>query len=107
MNNKSISNSKKIKQLLISAVFIMVAMFPAFTFAQEKEHKAEEKFNPKDVILEHVGDSHSWPVFGSIVLPLPVILYTDKGLELFSSANVREEEVDGKPEQKLYIYCRA
>jgi F-type H+-transporting ATPase subunit a len=102
MNKKSILNSKKIKQLLISAVFIMVAIFPATSFAQEKEHKAEEKFNPKDVILEHVGDSHSLPIFGSIILPLPVILYTDKGLEVFSSANVREEEVEGKSEKKIY-----
>jgi F-type H+-transporting ATPase subunit a len=102
MNNKTILNSKKIKQFLISAVFTMVAIFPAFSFAQEKEHKAEEKFNPKEVILEHVGDSHSWHMFGHAALPLPVILYTDKGLELFSSANVREEEVDGKLEKKIY-----
>ncbi|WP_345103386.1 F0F1 ATP synthase subunit A [Mucilaginibacter panaciglaebae] len=95
-------NSKKIKQLLFSAVLIMVSVWSLPSFAQEKEHKAEEKFNPKDVIFEHIGDSHSWPVFGDVILPLPVILYTDKGLEVFSSANIREEEVNGKPEKKIY-----
>ncbi|GAA4096259.1 F0F1 ATP synthase subunit A [Mucilaginibacter panaciglaebae] len=80
----------------------MVSVWSLPSFAQEKEHKAEEKFNPKDVIFEHIGDSHSWPVFGDVILPLPVILYTDKGLEVFSSANIREEEVNGKPEKKIY-----
>jgi len=102
MYKKSILNSKKIKQLLFSAVFLMVSVLSLPSFAQEAAPKAEEKFNPKDVILEHVGDSHSWPVFGNVVISLPVILYTDKGLELFSSENIREEEVNGKPEPKIY-----
>jgi len=102
MYKKSILNSKKIKQLLFSAVFIMVSVLALPSLAQEKQHKAVEKFNPKAAILEHVSDSHSWPVFGDVILPLPVILYTDKGMEVFSSANIRAEEVDGKPEKKIY-----
>lgn len=102
MYKKSILNSKKIKQLLFSAVFLMVSVLSLPSFAQEAVPKAEEKFNPKDVILEHVGDTHSWPVFGDLVLPLPVILYTDKGLEVFSSEKIREEEVNGKPEPKVF-----
>ncbi|HVV55819.1 MAG TPA: F0F1 ATP synthase subunit A [Mucilaginibacter sp.] len=42
--------------------------------------------------MEHIGDSHAWPIVLPLVkeklIPLPVILYTDKGFEVFSSANL-------------------
>jgi len=93
MNNKLILNSKKIKNFLKYAVLLMVCAFPAVSFAQEKDTTAEvKKFSPKDVILEHIADSHSWHMFGKSSLPLPVILYTDKGLEVFSSSNIQQHE---------------
>jgi len=67
----------------------------AFTpsFAQESSKEGEsKKFNPKEVILEHIGDSHSWHIIGKKVLPLPVILYTAKGFEVFSSAKITSHE---------------
>lgn len=51
----------------------------------------EEKFDPTVTILEHIGDSHSWHLWGHTSLPLPVILYTDKGIETFSSARLMDE----------------
>ncbi|WP_230546207.1 F0F1 ATP synthase subunit A [Mucilaginibacter sp. UR6-11] len=71
----------------------MVCAFPALSFAQEKDTTAEvKKFSPKEVILEHIADSHSWHMIGKFSLPLPVILYTDKGLEVFSSAKIERHE---------------
>lgn len=93
MNNKLILNSKKIKNFLKYAVLLMVCAFPAVSFAQEKDTTAEvKKFSPKDVILEHIADSHSWHMIGKSSLPLPIILYTDKGLEVFSSAKIEHHE---------------
>lgn len=46
---------------------------------------AEEKFNPSELILEHIADSHDWHLWGHTSVHLPVILYTDKGIECFSS----------------------
>jgi len=77
--------SKIFTLLLVLGVFLLSALTPARTLAQEKAAKEGEKFDPKPVILEHIGDSHYWPVIKDIALPLPVILYTDKGLEVFSS----------------------
>nr|WP_294943095.1 F0F1 ATP synthase subunit A [uncultured Mucilaginibacter sp.] len=66
---------------------------PVSAFAQEKAPEgAPKKFSPKEVILEHIADSHSWHIFGKLALPLPVILYTDKGLEVFSSAKIEHHE---------------
>ncbi len=71
----------------------MLGAFFTSAFAQENHKEAEsEKFNPKEVILEHVGDSHSIHVFGHTHIPLPVILYTPKGLEVFSSAHLEAHE---------------
>ncbi|MGZ3751325.1 MAG: F0F1 ATP synthase subunit A [Mucilaginibacter sp.] len=88
---------------MICAFFLIAGAFPKSAFSQESASESKEKkFDPKDVILEHIGDSHSWPVLGKTTLPLPVILYTDKGFEVFSSANIKEEEVNGEPKGKIY-----
>ena len=61
----------------------------------EGEEKAE-KFNAGKMILEHVGDSHQWHLWGdhghAAHLSLPVILKTDKGWEFFSSSNLESHE---------------
>jgi F-type H+-transporting ATPase subunit a len=62
-------------------------------FSQEKAAEStEKKFEPKEIILEHISDSHTWPFALPLVkeshLPLPIILYTDKGIETFSSGKL-------------------
>lgn len=58
--------------------------------AQGQEHAAQEA-NIGDVIMEHVKDSHVWHFTESVVIPLPVIVYTsERGLEMFSSGNFYE-----------------
>ncbi|HTH81314.1 MAG TPA: F0F1 ATP synthase subunit A [Mucilaginibacter sp.] len=62
-------------------------------FSQEKAAEGtEKKFEPKETILEHISDSHTWPFALPLVqeshLPLPIILYTDKGIETFSSGKL-------------------
>ncbi|GAB2985072.1 F0F1 ATP synthase subunit A [Mucilaginibacter puniceus] len=83
----------------------MVGAFFAPAFAQEDHKEAEsEKFDPKKVILEHVADSHSMHVFGHTHIPLPVILYTPKGLEVFSSAHLEAHEEGHEPVYKGEYY---
>lgn len=62
--------------------------------AEHKEHGGEENFEPGKVILEHIADSHSFHIAGDAVIPLPVILYTDKGFEVFSSAHFEHGHAD-------------
>ncbi|RDC57258.1 ATP synthase F0 subunit A [Pedobacter chinensis] len=57
------------------------------------EH-GKEKFEPTKVIMEHIADSHMWHLWGHTSLPLPVILYTNGGLEIFSSAHFHHGEHD-------------
>ncbi|OAQ40504.1 F0F1 ATP synthase subunit A [Pedobacter psychrophilus] len=110
------------KNSSIKAVFAFFLIFLSFnSFArQENEsvqdvvkdevtqdsHQAkEEKFDPTVIILEHIGDAHSWHLWGHTSIPLPVILYTPSGLELFSSANLLNEHHEAIPfKGKYYTY---
>ncbi len=90
MNNGSILKSKIFNLTLICAFFLTIGAFPFNAFSQETKPAAgEKKFDPKETIMEHIADKHEWHLFGKSYIPLPVILYTDKGIETFSSANLQ------------------
>ncbi len=57
----------------------------AETHAVTTEHH-EEKFDAGKMIMEHILDAHDWHLWGHTAIPLPVILYTDKGLDVFMSS---------------------
>jgi len=98
MEKRSILNSKIFTLSRICALFIVLLAIPGLAFSQEKANSDQNKpYDPKVAIFEHIGDAHSWhislPLVKPIAIPLPVILYTNKGLEVFSSANLHEGEV--------------
>jgi len=45
----------------------------------------EEKFNTQELIMEHIADAHDWHLWGHTSVHLPIIIYTSKGFEFFSS----------------------
>jgi F-type H+-transporting ATPase subunit a len=61
----------------------------------EEAHEAEDahggKFKPGDMIMHHVADAHSIHIIGEISIPLPVILYTEQGIDIFSSSNLYKD----------------
>lgn len=81
-----------------SAVVPVDSVVAGSAEAVSGEHGAakhgEEKFEPTKVIMEHIADSHMWHLWGHTSLPLPVILYTSNGLEVFSSGNFHHGEHD-------------
>jgi F-type H+-transporting ATPase subunit a len=96
MTNSAILKSKIFNILLVCAFFLTAGAFPAKVFSQDKAPAAhEEKFDPGKTAMEHIADKHEWHVFADVIVPLPVILYTDKGFELFSSGNLQ-------PQGKIY-----
>ncbi|MDB5006458.1 MAG: atpB [Mucilaginibacter sp.] len=74
----------------------MIGAIPTKALAQEKTPEVKEgKFDPGKATMEHIADKHEWHLLGEKFIPLPVILYTDKGFEIFSSANLQ-------PQGKVY-----
>jgi len=69
------------------------------TEGQETTEKAEEEaFDTAELVAHHTGDSHDyvfeWPFFHH-TFHLPVILWTDKGLSIFSSGKFQGDN-EGK-----------
>ena len=113
MSNKI--NIFSVKNFCFSLFLAVLTLLPAKTFAYEPveeqnnhdevvadtlknstETAEEGKFNAGHMIMEHIGDSHQWHLWGdhghAVHIPLPVILWTDKGLEIFSSSRVEHHE---------------
>ena len=84
--------SKKPFLALFIAAFSLFNIYTADAQESESQEKAhEEEFIISDVILDHVMDSHEWHLTESLVIPLPIIIYSEeKGLDFFSSANFFE-----------------
>lgn len=79
---------KSIEKLLM--IFLLLAL-PLGSLAQEDQNQeVSGKFDPKELINGHVWDSHEFHVMDwdgePITFALPVILWTDNGLTVFSSA---------------------
>ena len=55
----------------------------------------EEGFNPNELIMHHIADSHGWHILDwdghAVSIPLPVILWTNDGLVVFSSSEFHHD----------------
>jgi len=60
----------------------------------EATHHETEKFDAGKMIMEHVGDSHGWHIAGNFAIPLPVILYSNKGFTAFLSSKFEHGHAD-------------
>jgi len=83
------------KRLL--TLFLCLFSLVAFAAEPTETGKKEGGFNPGEVILHHVGDSHEWHWFSTdnndFVTYLPVIAYQPgKGVSVFSSKHLAEGE---------------
>lgn len=85
---------------LLSIIFLS---FFSMTSLLAKEKTEKEPFNASELIFHHIGDSHSFHVYGSndghfphaLSIPLPVILWTENGLVTFMSKEFHHD-VEGK-----------
>ncbi|WP_235954264.1 F0F1 ATP synthase subunit A [Limnovirga soli] len=91
---------RNIKRLLVAVLCTFLFTFSNIAIAQHEgemhadsttKEAAEGDFNVTETILEHIKDDHSWHLWGHTSIALPVILYSDKGLEVFSSEHLVNE----------------
>jgi F-type H+-transporting ATPase subunit a len=98
--------SRRIKSLLVLCFSLLTLAYSGNAIANEKAVQTEqtnpaaahepaahepEAFNVTETILDHIKDDHSWHLWGHTSLSLPVILYTPKGFEFFSSSKFMNE----------------
>ena len=80
---------------LLTLVFCLCT-FAGFAAEPTEGGKKEEAFNPGEMILHHIGDSHEWHWFSTdnnhFTSYLPIIAYRPgKGLSVFSSKKLAAE----------------
>ena len=95
-----------IKKVLIT-LFIAVVSLTAFANHDKEAHGAkveahlvngeeEEKFDAVKMIMHHISDAHEFHIIGSgddaVTMPLPIILYTEKGLVTFLSSEFHHDD---------------
>lgn len=81
------------QKILFSILFLFAFAFALPVQASEEEsghEESSEEFDPTEAIFEHILDAHEWHIVTigekHISLPLPVILWDEGQLHLFSSA---------------------
>ncbi len=78
-------------QKFVFFILFLSLLLGVNSFAWAQDEQESKPFNVSEVILEHVMDSHVWHITDGLVIPLPVIVYSEeKGLNIFSSANFFE-----------------
>lgn len=86
---KAIISTKK-------TLLILLFLLPFLALANNEENKNDEKdFDAGEMINHHIGDAHSFHIVDwnghPISMPLPVILYTEKGLVTFMSSEFEHD----------------
>lgn len=105
--NKPYSASKS--AFLITFLFVLTSVFSP-VFGADKPGGESEPFNASEVILHHVMDDHQWHFADWLVMPLPIIVYSEeKGLDVFSSSRFYDEhhnevEYNGYKLEHNHIY---
>lgn len=104
---------KKLSRPFFAIVtFMLLAAQPAL-YAQEptgqtdltQQEVEKEKFDAGKMIIHHISDMHEIHLFGDVAIYLPVILYTDNGVKIFSSSNLyhnKHEFVNPEGEKDYY-----
>lgn len=81
------------KRVAFTLLFLSVF---SFSFASNsKDSDSEKEFDAKEMIMHHVKDAYGMHLFDynghSYSIPLPIILYTDKGLTTFMSSEFHHD----------------
>ena len=91
---------KHYKSSFFGLVFLLSLFSNLIVSSQEdgvhEIESAEEEFNPQNMIIHHVLDAHEFHIIDwnqhPISIPLPVILWTDKGLTTFMSSEFHHDD---------------
>lgn len=84
-------HNSKIGLIICLSFFAVLFSQKAYSQNENKVEEAEKKFNPGEMIMEHVGDAYSWHIMTigehNIAIPLPVILFSNhSGFHVFMSS---------------------
>lgn len=72
---------------------LILLLFSSINHDLFSAEKKGDDFNMGEMIMHHVLDDYQYEIMHGLVIPLPVILYTEKnGLLIFSSSNLFDDD---------------
>jgi F-type H+-transporting ATPase subunit a len=83
-------------------------LFSFFIFADDKNSNEVSTgvYDPVPNIMHHIADAHDWHLWGegdnSFSIPLPVILYTKGGIDVFMSSDFHHGHSTVQKENRIY-----
>jgi F-type H+-transporting ATPase subunit a len=83
-------------------------LFSFFIFADDKNFNEVSTgvYDPVPNIMHHIADAHDWHLWGegdnSFSIPLPVILYTKGGIDVFMSSDFHHGHSTVQKENRIY-----
>lgn len=89
MNNQPKPHKNKLFRVLTALFCTVFSLAVVQANASGGEEKG--KFNAGEMIVHHISDAHSIHFFGHVSLPLPCIVKTDKGFDVFMSSVFMDE----------------
>lgn len=108
---------KKYNFYAIFSLTLLMFCSLSSAFAEEghghDEHAegGKKEFNPAEMIMHHIGDSHEWHIASwdkedgteaHLTIPLPVILYTEGNFDIFLSSEFHHGEATVKRDGREY-----
>ena len=89
-------------------VVLFSTIFSFFSFAGGGDSQdAEGIYNPVPTIMHHIADAHEWHLWGegdnSFSIPLPVILYSEKALDVFMASDFNHGHSKVIKEDRVYV----
>jgi len=82
---------KKLSLKAITLLLLVLVSSRPLPAASEADAEHDGKFDPTETIMHHIADAHSFHIAGDLSLPLPVILWTEKGLVTFTSSEFHHD----------------
>lgn len=81
---------------LLVGLLLSFSLTSFASIAESEPTNADEKFDPKEMILHHVKDAHGFHLWDwnghAVSIPLPIILWTDNGLTTFMSSDFHHDD---------------
>ncbi len=71
---------------------LILLLFSSINHDLFSAEKNEDDFNMGEMIMHHVLDDYRYEIMHGVSIPLPVIIYSDAGLEIFSSSKLFDED---------------
>lgn len=88
-----IAFTQHFKSLLAASLLSVVCVLPSVAQDTARETEGQKKsFDAGEMIIHHVSDAHEIHIIGDFAIYLPVILFTDHGVDVFSSSHFYHDE---------------